>query len=106
MSVGRRNNLRRSLRKAPRALRPALALAVFLVSVWRLLEALYARRLLANLSDVTGPDATLDGTRAPSLVAVIPACNEQGALEPALRSVLAQDYPNLSLILVNDRSED
>ena len=87
-------------------LRLALAVVVLVFSVWKLLEALYARRLMANLRDVAAPDAPLGGAEAPSLLVVVPARNEQAAIEPAVRSVLAQDYPNLSLVLVDDRSED
>lgn len=86
-------------------LRLALAVVVLMFSVWKLLEALYARRLMANLRDVA-PDAPLGGAEAPSLLVVVPGRNEQAAIEPAVRSVLAQDYPNLSLVLVDDRSED
>ena len=42
----------------------------------------------------------------PPLSVVIPACNEAESLEGALKSLLAQDYPDLEVILVNDRSVD
>jgi len=42
----------------------------------------------------------------PTLSVIIPACNEAEHLETALRSLLAQDYPALELIVVNDRSTD
>lgn len=42
----------------------------------------------------------------PTLSVVIPACNEQEHLEEALESLLAQSYPGLQIILVNDRSTD
>ncbi|MCB9650624.1 MAG: glycosyltransferase [Deltaproteobacteria bacterium] len=42
----------------------------------------------------------------PRLSVVIPACNEADTLELALQSVLAQDYPELQVILVDDRSSD
>ncbi|MDX1455461.1 MAG: glycosyltransferase family 2 protein [Gammaproteobacteria bacterium] len=42
----------------------------------------------------------------PSLGIVIAARNEAHTIEPAIRSVLAQDYPRLEVIAVNDRSDD
>jgi hypothetical protein len=42
----------------------------------------------------------------PRLSVIIPACNEAATLEAALQSVLAQDYPALQVVLVDDRSTD
>jgi hypothetical protein len=42
----------------------------------------------------------------PKLSVVIPACNEASTLEQAMRSKLAEGYPNLELVLVDDRSDD
>lgn len=42
----------------------------------------------------------------PTLNIVIPACNEGDGIEAAIKSLLLQDYPNLKIILVNDRSDD
>jgi hypothetical protein len=44
--------------------------------------------------------------RWPRLSIVIPACDEAGELEAAVRSRLADDYPDLELVLVDDRSRD
>jgi glycosyltransferase involved in cell wall biosynthesis len=40
------------------------------------------------------------------LSVIVPACNEGPHLETAARTLLAQDYPDLELILVDDRSTD
>ena len=42
----------------------------------------------------------------PRLSVLIPACNEADTIEQALRTLLLQEYPNLEVIVVNDRSED
>ena len=42
----------------------------------------------------------------PSLSVVIPARNEQIALRRAAESLLAQDYPRVELVIVDDRSTD
>lgn len=45
-------------------------------------------------------------TTWPRLSVVIPACNEADTLEPAIRTLLEQDYPDLEIVLIDDRSTD
>ena len=42
----------------------------------------------------------------PRLSIIVPACNEADHIREAVHSILAQDYPDLEIILVNDRSTD
>ena len=42
----------------------------------------------------------------PKLSVVVPACDEADKIEPAIRSLQAQDYPDLEIVLVDDRSTD
>jgi recombination protein RecR len=42
----------------------------------------------------------------PRLSVIIPACNEADHIESALTALLAQDYPDLEIVLINDRSTD
>jgi glycosyltransferase involved in cell wall biosynthesis len=65
-------------------------------------DILMGRRLLVRIAAL----APIPDAEAPAVSVVIPACNEEDKLEEALRSVLAQAYPRLELILVNDRSTD
>ncbi len=42
----------------------------------------------------------------PMLSVVIPACDEADTIEAAMATLLRQDYPDMEVILVNDRSTD
>ena len=80
------------------ALGPAL---VWGVLVWKLASA-HGR--LGSLRDVDIEQPPQTGW--PRLSVVVPARNEATDIEEALRSLLAQDYPDLEVIAVDDRSED
>jgi glycosyltransferase involved in cell wall biosynthesis len=51
------------------------------------------------------PNPPIDSA-APSLTVIVPACNEAKDVAACLESLLQQDYPNLDILAVNDRSTD
>lgn len=81
------------------------ALLILLMCILTLLQTIYARSVVTSLADEVDPAANL-GPNPPRLSLIVPACNEEGSIAGAVRSMLAQDYPNLEVILVNDRSTD
>lgn len=67
------------------------------------------RTLLQRIGEV--PDLSqvpwdLGPTHAPGLIVVVPAKDEAETLRPAMETLLAQDYPWLRIVAVNDRSTD
>jgi glycosyltransferase involved in cell wall biosynthesis len=42
----------------------------------------------------------------PKLSVVVPACDEEDTIGPALATLSAQDYPDLEIVVVDDRSRD
>ena len=57
---------------------------------------------IARLASVEPPGPP----RWPRLSVIVPGCNEGDKMEAAARTLLAQDYPDLQIVLVDDRSSD
>jgi glycosyltransferase involved in cell wall biosynthesis len=57
---------------------------------------------LGRLADTKGWEE-LPG---PLVSIIVPACNEEDSIEDGLRSLCCQRYPNLEILVVNDRSTD
>jgi glycosyltransferase involved in cell wall biosynthesis len=79
-------------------------LAAFTAVLWAVvfIEVLAGNFSIQFLRDVSvKPFAPL-----PKVSIIIPACNEERNIEEALQSVLNQDYQNLEILVINDRSID
>lgn len=76
-------------------------LAILAVLAWVLVTLNQARVGLRLQTLPTEREAQL-----PSLSVLVPACNESSTLVAALTSLLESQYPDLEIVLVNDRSTD
>lgn len=69
--------------------------------------SLFFRRFLDRRHALTLEDSRdFSLPRVPRLSVVVPACNEESTIGPALSSLLEQDYPDLEIVVINDRSTD
>ncbi len=76
-----------------------LALAWF----WKAMTSAFGLRRIPNLLEQKYDRSPAEN---PSLVVIVPARNEAVALPQSLASLLAQDYGNIHVIAVDDRSDD
>jgi cellulose synthase/poly-beta-1,6-N-acetylglucosamine synthase-like glycosyltransferase len=75
-------------------------------AIW-LYHALAAGWGMRQIADLTQPEyAVAPETKLPRVSIIVPARNEETMIEAAVRSLLAIDYPDYELVVVDDRSED
>lgn len=61
---------------------------------------------MPKIADVARPPWDRQPPGQPRVSVIVPACNEEDTIEPALLRLLVLDYPNYEVIAVNDRSSD
>ena len=79
-----------------------LSSLTFLIILISNIEIFLAWKSVAYLRDI---EPQFDKS-APCVSIIVPACNEEKEIAAALQSLLEQDYPNLEIIAINDRSTD
>jgi glycosyltransferase involved in cell wall biosynthesis len=80
-----------------------IAWTVALLWLWK---ALAAARGLPRIANLLLPQHDLTPAGEPSITVIVPARDEAADIAATLHSLLTQDYPNLHIIAVNDRSTD
>lgn len=82
-------------------------IGILLGGIW-MYALIYMHRATVTTPILLREISTLpnDDPRYPLLSVIVPACNEAEHLAAALRSLLAQNYPRLEIIVVDDRSID
>src|SRR5881409_2514643 len=70
---------------------------------WKAASAALGLRGIPNL---LLPEHNIAPAGSPSITVIVPARNEAADIAATLHSLLAQDYPNLQIIAVDDRSTD
>ncbi|WP_260739041.1 glycosyltransferase [Tunturiibacter lichenicola] len=76
---------------------------IALLWFWKAITAAFGLRRVPNLTE---PKYDLHPPGNPSLTVTVPARNEAEKVAACLQSLLDQQYPNLRIIAVNDRSTD
>ena len=76
---------------------------IALLWTWRTTAA---RRNLPKLPDLLKENITIEQTPQPQITVIVPARNEEQAIEQTLRSLLAQKGISLEILAVDDRSTD
>jgi cellulose synthase/poly-beta-1,6-N-acetylglucosamine synthase-like glycosyltransferase len=80
-----------------------VACGVAALWLWRVLPALAK---LPRVSDLLDSKYAEDLEHWPSVTVIVPAKDEAEAIQASLQSLLANDYPNLRVVAVDDRSTD
>jgi hypothetical protein len=70
--------------------------------MWLAIGAFLVRARVPHLDRISAPEPDV----WPKLSVIIPACNEAQTIEAAIATILQQDYPNLEILLIDDRSAD
>src|SRR5580765_4212565 len=72
----------------------------------RIVDAALGMPSVADVSRTEWDRNPISPSGNPRVSIIVPARNEEGAIEQALRTLLALDYDNYEVIAVNDRSTD
>jgi glycosyltransferase involved in cell wall biosynthesis len=81
-------------------------IVAWLVALSWLAKVIAAARGLPKIPDLLLPVNNISPAGSPSITVIVPGRDEASNIGATLQSLLTQDYPNLQIIAVNDRSTD
>jgi glycosyltransferase involved in cell wall biosynthesis len=84
----------------------AIEIIAWLVAVtwiWKVASAAFG---LPRIPNLLLPEHNIAPAGNPSITVIVPACDEAADIAATLHSILAQDYSNIQIIAVDDRSTD
>jgi glycosyltransferase involved in cell wall biosynthesis len=84
----------------------AFQLVAWLVGITWLSKVIAAAFGLRRVPNLLLPRHNISPAGSPSITVIVPARNEAADIASTLHSLLAQDYPNLQIIAIDDRSTD
>ena len=87
-------------------LQSGLTLIAWLIALTWLWKVIAAARGLPRIPNLLLSQHNLSPAGTPSVTVIVPARNEAADIAATLHSLLAQDYSNLQIIAVDDRSTD
>ena len=87
-------------------LHPVLIVCAWLVALAWLSKLVEAARGLATIPNLLAPRYDVSPAGSPSVIVIVPARNEAANVSGCLQSLLAQDYAQLRIVAVDDRSTD
>jgi glycosyltransferase involved in cell wall biosynthesis len=83
-----------------------VTVAAWLIAVAWVAKLVEAARGLATVPNLLDPQYDIAPAESPLLAVIVPARNEAANVAACLESLVKQDYQNLRIIAVNDRSTD
>jgi len=75
---------------------------ILFFNLYATVDIILGTKKMRNLNDIE----PLTGSSRPMVSIIVPACNEESTIEPALQTLLSLEYEPLEIIVINDRSTD
>lgn len=80
----------------------SVACLILVIHTLSALDVIFGVRSMTHISEIS----PVDQSEGPLVSVIIPACNEEEQIEAVISALGLQDYKNVEIIAVNDRSTD